>query len=67
MAWTQTDINKLKTAMASGVLTVRHGETMTTFQSLAEMQKQLERMEAEVSGATNTPRRRSVAGYSAGF
>lgn len=67
MAWTQTDIDKLKASMASGVLTVRHGETSTTFQSLADMQKQLERMEAEVNGATNTPRRRSVAGYSSGF
>ena len=67
MAWTQTDIDKLKSAMASGVLTVRHGETSTTFQSLADMQKQLERMEAEVNGATNVPRRRSVASYSGGF
>ncbi|RWN11771.1 hypothetical protein [Mesorhizobium sp.] len=50
MAWTQTDIDRLKKAMASGVLTVKHGDTLTTFRSMAEMERQLERMEAEVSG-----------------
>ena len=54
MAYTQTQIDALKTAMASGVLTVRHGETTTTFRSLAEMQKQLSLMEAEVGTATRT-------------
>lgn len=50
MAWTQTDVDTLKKAMASGVLTFKHGETMTTFRSMAEMERQLARMEADVAG-----------------
>ncbi|QKC83261.1 hypothetical protein [Mesorhizobium sp. NZP2077] len=51
MAWTQTDINAIKKAMASGVLTVKHGETLTTFRSMSEMERVLARMEAEVNGS----------------
>lgn len=50
MAFTQTDIDRLEKAMASGVLTVKHGDTLTTFRSMAEMERQIERMKAEVSG-----------------
>jgi hypothetical protein len=50
MAWTQNDVDTLKKAMASGVLIFKHGETQTTFRSMAEMERQLARMEAEVSG-----------------
>lgn len=52
MAWTQTDIDNIKKAMASGVLTSKHGETLMTFRSIAEMERVLARMEAEVSGST---------------
>lgn len=68
MSWTQTDVDKLKAAMAAGVLTVRTGEHSVTYQSLADMAKQLERMQSEVD-ATNgkTVSRRSVASYSNGL
>ncbi|TPN44880.1 hypothetical protein [Mesorhizobium sp. B1-1-7] len=51
MAWTQTDINNIKKAMASGVLMTKHGETMLTFRSMSEMERVLARMEAEVKGS----------------
>lgn len=65
MAYTQTQIDALKAAMASGVLTVRHGETTNTFRSLSEMEKQLSIMEADVAGANTRPRR-TVAAYGNG-
>jgi len=53
MAWTQTDIDTIKKAMASGVLTTKHGETLMTFRSINEMERVLARMEAEVNGQTS--------------
>ncbi|KQU77718.1 hypothetical protein ASD12_18125 [Mesorhizobium sp. Root102] len=53
MAWTQTDIDTLKKAMSSGVLTFKHGETLTTFRSMSEMERVLARMEVEVKGSTS--------------
>ena len=64
MAYTQNQIDTLKTAMAAGVLTVRHGESMTTFQSLPEMRKQLAVMEADVADTARP--RRTVAAFSNG-
>jgi hypothetical protein len=52
MAYTQAQIDALKTSIASGVLTVRHGEKTVTYRSLAEMQELLSRMEADVAGGT---------------
>jgi hypothetical protein len=68
MAYTQADIDKLKAALASGVLTVRTGENSVTYQSMADLAKQIERMQNEVD-ATNgkTVSRRSVASYSSGL
>jgi hypothetical protein len=51
MAWTQTDIDTLKKAMASGVLTFKHGETLLTFRTMSEMERVLARMESEVKGS----------------
>ena len=64
MAWTQTQIDALKTAIASGVLTIKHGETLTTYRSLAEMRTALALMEAEVN---STRPSRTVAKFSQGF
>jgi hypothetical protein len=66
MAWTQTDIDRLKRAMASGVLTSKHGDTLLTFRSVAEMEKLLAQMEAEVNPSSAEPRR-TVAGFSRGL
>jgi hypothetical protein len=45
--WTQTDIDTLKSAIASGVLQVKYAgppERSITYQSLTDMQKALDRM-----------------------
>lgn len=49
----------IRKAYDSGVLTVRHGETSTTFRSQAEMEKIITRLEDEIAAAEGvTPRRR---------
>lgn len=65
MAFTQSQIDALKAALASGVLTVRHGETMTTYRSFDEMRALLAMMEDEVLPSTRP--RRTVAKFSNGF
>lgn len=52
MAWTQTDVDALKAAAASGILTVRYDgppARQVTYQSLPDMQRQITLMELEVS------------------
>lgn len=66
MAFTQTEIDALKKAIASGVLTVRHGDTSTTYRSLAEMERALKMMQGEVNPASVAPRR-TVASFSRGL
>jgi hypothetical protein len=52
--WTQADVDSLKAAVASGVLTVRYdgppGRTIT-YQSLAEMRSLLASMQQDVARA----------------
>ncbi len=54
--WTQADIDSLKGAVASGILTVRYdgppGRTIT-YQSLAEMRALLAEMQRSVKGTTS--------------
>ncbi|MET3892792.1 ABC-type xylose transport system substrate-binding protein [Bosea sp. OAE506] len=54
MAWTQTDIDRLKAAMATGARKVAFGSGETRreqeFRSLEEMERLLARMESEVLG-----------------
>lgn len=59
MAWTQEQIDALKSALASGKLTVRHGETMVTYRSFEEMKALLQMMSADVTTRT----RSTVASY----
>jgi len=63
MAWTQSQIDALKAAIAVGALTVRHGETMTTYRSLAEMKELLAMMTEEVTPART---RRTVGVFKSG-
>jgi hypothetical protein len=53
--WTQADIDRLKEAVASGILTVRYdgppGRTIT-YQSLGEMRALLAEMQRETRGST---------------
>lgn len=50
MAWTQTEVDNLKKAIAQGVLTVDYGDKRVTYRSLAEMKEILSMMQAEVAG-----------------
>lgn len=56
MAWTQTDIDALKAAIASGQLIVRSADRMINYRSLAEMRQTLALMEAEVAGSSGALR-----------
>ncbi len=63
VAYTQTQIDKLKTAIASGVLEVQHGDERIRYRSLDEMRAILETMERSV----NSRARRTVAKYQSSF
>jgi len=52
MAFTQTDIDALKKAIAKGVRSVQRNGEMVTFNSLAEMTAALRMMETEVAGTS---------------
>lgn len=54
MAWTQTDIDTLKAAIARGVREVRINGEMVQYQSMKEMKQALEMMTAEVSGTSRS-------------
>lgn len=65
MAFTQTDIDKLKIAIASGAKRVRYASGEVEYRSLADMERTLRGMEAEVNPSTRTTRR--VAKVVSGF
>jgi hypothetical protein len=53
MAWTQTDVDALKTAIGSGAKDVQYSDgSRVTYRSLDEMRGILNQMEAEVAGAS---------------
>jgi hypothetical protein len=54
MAWTQAQIDALKTAIAMGQRSVRHGETSVEYRSIEEMQQVLAMMQADVTTRTRS-------------
>jgi hypothetical protein len=50
MAWSQTDIDNLRAAIASGQVIVRSGDRSIQYRSLAEMRDLLAQMESEIAG-----------------
>lgn len=56
MAWTQTEIDALKAAIASGAKSISVNGRMVTYHSLAEMRQALRDMEAEVNAQSVTRR-----------
>ncbi len=53
----QTRIDAAEAALATGVLSVRHGDTSTTFRSESEIEKLIARLRkqlASLQGKTNT-------------
>lgn len=61
MAYSQTDVDSLKKAMATGVRRVTYADGRShEFHSMAEMQAQLVRMEKEVAAASGSSDSRSI-------
>lgn len=56
----------LKKARNTGVLTVRHGETLTTFRSLSEIQDIIADLEKDLAAANGTSKRRVRYAYQIG-
>jgi predicted GNAT family acetyltransferase len=65
-AFTQPQIDALKTAIALGVTQVSYKGVTTTYRSLEEMRQTLRMMEAEVSTGGTTPRRTTFATFRRG-
>lgn len=66
MAWTQSDIDTLKAAMAQGVKRVRYVSGEVEYQTFAEMQQLLAKMEREAHPENAAPRR-TVGRFVNGF
>ncbi len=56
MAWTQSDLDALETAMKSGVLTVHYSDRTVTYRSMTELMDLREAMKAVIASSTATPR-----------
>ncbi|TIN41382.1 MAG: hypothetical protein E5Y10_22845 [Mesorhizobium sp.] len=56
----------LKKARNTGVLTVKHGETLTTFRSLAEIKAIIADLEKDLAAANGTSKRRLRYMYQSG-
>lgn len=54
----KTRIDRLQRARDSGVLNIKHGETSTSYRSLAEMEAVLASLKADLARAEGAPRRR---------
>lgn len=65
MAWSQSDIDTLKAAMAKGVKRVRYSSGEVEYQSASEMMELLRTMEREVAADSSGGRRvaRVVSGF----
>lgn len=64
MAWTQTDVDALKAAMARGEKSVTYGDKTVVYHSLQEQMALLKVMEADVALSTGTGSRSSRASFS---
>lgn len=67
MAWTQTDIDRLKAAIATGARRVEYGSGETRrvveYRSLSEMEKILAEMQDDIAGAL-APARTAITQFS---
>lgn len=58
MAWTQTDIDKLKAAIAQGATKVKFADREVSYRSLDEMRETLAMLQREVDAAAGVVVRR---------
>lgn len=63
MAFSQTDIDNLKRAIASGVLTVEIEGKRVSYRSMEDLERALARAEAEVNGSSSSYVTQSVAAF----
>ena len=66
MAWTQTDLDALETAIKAGVRTVQYGDRSISYHSLEEMLKLRDVMKQAVNTAAGTTTRCTYAMYQKG-
>lgn len=69
MAWTQTDVDTLKSAIAGAVMTVSYNgppARTITYQNLTEMRSLLAEMIAQVEGAAGRRHRYRLAAFRKG-
>lgn len=66
MAWTTTERDALKKAIAQGAQRVRFGDRDVEYRSLEEMRQTLALIEAELATAAGTARVRQVRFYTGG-
>ena len=59
MAWSQTDIDKLKAAIGQGATKVKFADREVTYRGLDEMRETLRLMQNEVDALAGKPRRRA--------
>lgn len=62
----QARLESLDAAIASGVLTVRHGETTTTFRSMAELLQARAHIQSQIDALQGTSRTRLRYAYQSG-
>lgn len=56
LSWTQSDIDKLKEAIASGAQSVSYRDRTVTYRSLSEMERVLAKMEGSVGNKKKVKR-----------
>lgn len=66
MAYSQTDLDAINSAIASGALSVAFRDRTVTYRSIDDLLKAKRTIEAEIAGTASTPRmypRRQVATF----
>ena len=68
MAWSQSDVDALKAAIADGrgARTITFGDQQVTFNSISEMLQLLATMQADVNASSGAQTRSRVAAFSKG-
>lgn len=67
MAFTQDDLAAIDKAIASGELTVKYGDTVTTYRSIAELKQARAMIQDELNAASGTaPKTYTLAATSKG-
>lgn len=56
MAYTQTDLDRINKALASGTLTIRTGNDSVTYQSIDDMLRVKRMIESELAQSSTTKR-----------